>query len=79
MYGKTDKKELSRMYFVACSGIHDTVNSLYEHLHLSNGGDPKIDEGYVADLITRAKRSIFIELDLIKTALAEYNEENEPE
>ena len=76
MYGKTTNKELSRMYFVACSGIHDVVDQLYEALHVASDGSPKLNEEHVNELGSRSKKAIFLELDLIKTALAEFNEIN---
>lgn len=70
---KINDKELSRIFFVATDRIQDAGGNLYELLH-DREGRPVKDINTVLDAIAKVRRSINIELDLIKTALEEVSE-----
>ena len=70
-----DKNELSRLYSVATSRAHDVIDELYENLHKRNG-EPKDTEAQVILETSKVIRQIRSEIDLIKTAVAEYYELN---
>jgi len=67
-----EKKELSRMYHVACTRVHAEMDSLYDKLH-TDEGDPVESIEQVGQVMYGLITRIGIELDLIKEAVKEYN------
>ena len=67
-----EKSELSRMYHLACTRVHNEMDSLYEKLHDKNG-DPVHSIEQVGQIMYGLITRIGVELDLIKEAVKEYN------
>lgn len=65
--------QLSHKYYLACKRVSDVAEKLYEDIH-TNGGHPITDEDVIRKKITDAIKEIRSELDLIKSAIAEYDE-----
>ena len=66
--------KLSWYYFHACDRIHDVVDDLYEALHKDNG-TPKDKLTHVEQAMDGVKSAIYQELDLIKTAVSEHEDQ----
>ena len=65
--------KLSEMYFIACDRVHDIIDDLYEALHEETGVPIRELEG-VDDAMDGVRAAIYQELDLIKTAVGEYED-----
>jgi len=69
------KKQLSESYSTACLRLHDEVTKFYEDLHDSKG-EPCINPGIVANMISVVRTMINHELDFIKEASYQHFEAN---
>lgn len=67
-----EKSELSRLYHLACTRVHNEMDSLYEKLHDKDGG-PVTEVEVVGQVMYGLITRIGVELDLIKEAVKEYN------
>ena len=56
------EEQLSATFSVATQRLHECVTELYEDLHLSDG-DPRINPGIVANLLSAVRVVINQELD----------------
>lgn len=65
--------KLSEMYFIACDRVHQIIDDLYEALHEETGIPIRELEG-VDDVMDGVRAAIYQELDLIKTAVREYED-----
>jgi len=65
--------KLSEMYFIACDRVHQIIDDLYEALHEETGIPIRELEG-VDDVMDGVRAAIYQELDLIKTAVGEYED-----
>jgi hypothetical protein len=63
------------MLFLATDRIHSLTNELYEELFDSNG-KPRLNQGFVANLISAFRTKLAIELDLIRESVGEFNEKS---
>ena len=68
-------EQLSRIYFIATSRISAASAELYEDLH-DEKGSPLLDQKQVSEVTNKYSRSFRIELDMIRAALTEYNEQH---
>jgi len=66
--------ELSQMYFRASARIHDLATELYEELHTPSGL-PIEEADQVAVVTNKYSRWMRSELDFVRSANQEYNEE----
>ena len=69
------EEQLSASFSVATQRLHECVTELYEDLHLSDG-DPRINPGIVANLLSAVRVVINQELALIKEASYQHFEAN---
>lgn len=69
------KQDLSRSYSIATTRIHQLITEFYEELHDAKG-DPKVNPGVVANMISGIRIMINHELDLVKDSSYEYFEAN---
>lgn len=67
---------LSQLFFIACDRIHQAVDDLYEMIH-SESGEPVRDRESIESALTDLKTAVYQELDLIKTAVDEFNDQQE--
>ncbi len=67
-----EKSELSRLYHLACTRVHNEMDSLYEKLH-DKDGEPVTSIEVVGQVMYGLITRIGVELDLIKEAVKEYN------
>jgi len=65
---------LSQLFFIACDRIHQAVDDLYEAIHDESGAPIKTGDD-VEEALSELKTSVYQELDLIKTAVDEFHEE----
>lgn len=69
------KEDLSRTYSIATSRIHQLITEFYEELHDSHG-NPRVNPGMVANMISGMRVMLNHEFDLVKEASYEYFEAN---
>lgn len=67
-------EQLSRVYFIATSRISAGSAELYEDLH-DRKGSPLLDPKQVSEITNKYSRSFRLELDMIRSALTEYAEQ----
>ena len=73
-FGVMDTASVSKSYFTATSRVSDLMTELYEDLH-DNKGNPLLDLELITDKINAYKRVVRTELDLIKSAVEQYDED----
>ena len=66
--------KLSWYYYHACDRIHEIVDDLYEALHKETG-IPKEEMVQVEEALEGVRTAIYQELDLIKSAVGEHEEQ----
>jgi hypothetical protein len=66
--------DLSKTYADACGRMHQAATDLYERLH-TNDGDPKDNLEHVLTAVNEYKRWVLIEVDLVREACRERNEQ----
>jgi HEAT repeat protein len=66
--------KLSWYYHHACDRIHEIVDDLYEALHKETG-IPKEEMAQVEEALEGVRAAIYQELDLIKSAVGEHEEQ----
>jgi predicted RNase H-related nuclease YkuK (DUF458 family) len=66
--------KLSWYYHHACDRIHEIVDDLYEALHKETGM-PKERLSHVEEAMDGVRAAIYQELDLIKTAVSEHEDQ----
>jgi HEAT repeat protein len=66
--------KLSWYYHHACDRIHEIVDDLYEALHKETG-IPKEEMAQVEEALEGVRTAIYQELDLIKSAVGEHEEQ----
>tara|TARA_R110000796_G_scaffold45496_2_gene110018 strand:- start:2020 stop:2244 length:225 start_codon:yes stop_codon:yes gene_type:complete len=69
-----DTQYVSKSYFTATSRVNDLMTELYEDLH-DYKGRPILDVKQVTDKINAYKRVVRTELELIKSAVEQYEED----
>jgi len=69
------KEQLSESFSIATLRMHSLITQFYEELH-ENDGNPCINPGLVANMISAARATINHELDLIKEASYQHFEAN---
>ena len=69
-----DTASVSKSYFTATSRVSALMTELYEDLH-DNKGNPLLDLESITDKINAYKRVVRTELDLIKSAVEQYDED----
>jgi len=69
-------RELADIFYGACMRLHEGIDDLYEKC-FTDEGDPNYNLDAVSDAVLEYRKSANIELDLIKTALKEYHEQQE--
>lgn len=72
-YGVMDTASVSKSFFTATSRVQELMTDLYENLH-DNDGNPLLDEELITDRINAYKRVVRTELDMVKSAVKQYNE-----
>lgn len=70
-----EKYKLSEVYFLATRRIIDDCVEMYESMH-DNDGNPVINSEDIYESILRFRKTLSIEVDLIKQALTSFNEES---
>lgn len=65
--------KLSQLYNLSCLNAHDLLDELYEEVHTPNG-DPKVSGEEIKAIKQRFMAKIRQELELIQTAVDEYEE-----
>lgn len=73
-FGVMDTASVSKSYFTATSRVSALMTELYEDLH-DNKGNPLLDLESITDKINAYKRVVRTELDLIKSAVEQYDED----
>jgi hypothetical protein len=68
-------EQLSRIYFLATARISEGSAELYEAVH-DEKGSPILDQKQLSEITNKYSRSFRIELDLMRAALNEYNEQH---
>lgn len=68
-----DTASVSKSYYIALSMVHDLTTELYEKVHTEDG-EPILNEEYLYDTIQEYKKIVRGELDMIKSAAAQYRE-----
>ena len=68
-----ERYKLSEYYNLACLKVHTLVDEMYEALH-DDAGEPLHEYDDVMDRVLSIRKSMFEELDIIKTIAREYNE-----
>jgi Mg2+ and Co2+ transporter CorA len=68
-----ERFELSEYYSLACLKVHTLIDELYESLH-SETGEPIHNYDEIMESLMRIRKSMFEELDIIKSIVKEYNE-----
>jgi hypothetical protein len=68
--------KLSMMYFIACDRMHQIVDDLYEALH-EELGEPLGEWEKVEEAMDGVNLAIYQELDLIKTAVHEHEDQRQ--
>ena len=68
-----ERSDLSEYYNLACLRVHGLIDELYESLH-DDEGSPKAGYESVMDTVLRIRKSMFEELDLIKSIVREFDE-----
>jgi hypothetical protein len=66
--------KLSQLYSFAAEEIHKLTTELYESLH-TDKGDPEKNWETTLEEVRKYKKLVLIELEGIKTALKEFNEQ----
>lgn len=69
------KEELSRSYSIATQRMHQLITEFYEDLH-DREGNPLVNPGLVANMISAFRIVLNHEFDLIKEASYQYFEAN---
>ena len=69
-----DTASVSKSYFTATSRVSALMTELYEDLH-DNKGNPLLNLELITDKINAYKRVVRTELDLIKSAVEQYDED----
>lgn len=77
-FGVMDTASVSKSFFTATSRVSDLMTELYEDLH-DHKGSPLLDLESITDKINAYKRVVRTELDLIKSAVEQYNEDSNRE
>lgn len=67
------KNSLADKYSIACGLINRYCTDLYESIH-DDDGDPITDVDEIQSSIAVFRKSVNIELDLIRSSLEEYSE-----
>ncbi len=75
MERRITKHQLGETYAEALDRAHRILTNFYESLFDRNG-DPIINPGEVANMVTGLRQSMNIELDVVKSASLEYFESN---
>jgi len=65
--------KLSELYFIACNRVHEVIDDLYEALH-EETGVPIRELECVEEAMEGVRAAIYQELDLIKSAVSEYED-----
>ena len=68
-----ETSKLSELYFIACNRVHEVIDDLYEALHEETGVPIRELEG-VEEAMDGVRAAIYQELDLIKSAVNEYED-----
>jgi len=69
-----DTASVSKSYFTATSRVSSLMTELYEDLH-DHKGNPILDLEEITNKINAYKRVVRTELDLIKSAVEQYEED----
>jgi len=67
--------KLGSLYHMACSRMHDVIDDLYESIHNNSGSPIDTIEG-IESAMDGVKNSLYQELDLIKSAVDEYQHQS---
>lgn len=73
-FGVMDTASVSKSFYTATARVCDLMTELYEDLHDSKG-NPLTDEESITYKINAYKRVVRSELELIKSAVEQYNED----
>ena len=73
-FGVMDTASVSKSFYTATARVCELMTLLYEDLH-DESGAPVLDEEYITDKVNAYKRVIRAELELIKSAVEQYNED----
>ena len=65
--------KLSELYFIACNRVHEVIDDLYEALHEETGVPIRELEG-VEEAMDGVRAAVYQELDLIRSAVSEYED-----
>jgi hypothetical protein len=68
-----ETSKLSELYFIACNRFHEVIDDLYEALHEETGVPIRELEG-VEEAMEGVRAAVYQELDLIKSAVSEYED-----
>jgi hypothetical protein len=68
-----DTASVSKSYYIALSMVHDLTTELYEQVHTEDG-EPILNEEFLYNVIQQYKKVVRGELDMIKSAAAQYRE-----
>lgn len=68
------EKKLSELYHFATAEIHKLTTELYEELHTERGA-PERDWPLTLEHVRKYKKAVIMELESIKNALKEFNEQ----
>tara|TARA_R100000406_G_scaffold21043_1_gene13019 strand:+ start:3741 stop:3962 length:222 start_codon:yes stop_codon:yes gene_type:complete len=68
-----ERSKLSEYYSLASLKVHALIDELYESLH-DEQGEPLTEYEDVLDTVLRVRKSMFEELDLIKSIVREFEE-----
>jgi len=69
-----EKYDLSKMYYLATSRMVQECTDLYESLH-DDSGEVVTDPEILHEKILSFRKTLSIEIDLMKQSLISYNEE----
>lgn len=70
---RMERSKLSEYYSLASLKVHALIDELYESLH-DEKGEPLTEYEDVLDTVLRVRKSMFEELDLIKSIVREFEE-----
>lgn len=73
-FGVMDTASVSKAYYTATARVCDLMTEMYEDLHDSKG-NPLLDQETISYKINAYKRVVRSELELIKSAIEQYNED----
>ena len=68
-----ETSKLSELYFIDCNRVHEVIDDLYEALHEETGVPIRELEG-VEEAMEGVRAAVYQELDLIKSAVSEYED-----